>query len=64
MTQTIQIGQINTLLIDRITRLRGFFRDLDGKDVFVYTDSEDRIVATTETPKAYADEFGVFEALR
>ena len=82
MTQSIQIGKINKLLIDRITPPGIFLRDLDGKDVllpnryvtpqmqifdtldvFVYTDSEDRIVATTETPKAYADEFGVFEVV-
>ena len=82
MTQSIQIGKINKLLIDRITPPGIFLRDLDGKDVllpnryvtpqmqifdtldvFIYTDSEDRIVATTETPKAYADEFGVFEVV-
>jgi len=32
-------------------------------DVFVYTDSEDRLVATTETPKAMLDEFGFFEVV-
>lgn len=82
MTQTIEIGKINKLLIDRITPPGIFLRDLDGKDVllpnryvtpqmqifdtldvFIYTDSEDRIVATTETPKAYADEFGVFKVV-
>ncbi len=80
MTQTIQIGQINTLLIDRITPPGIFLVDLSGNavllpnryvqenmkiydhlDVFVYTDSEDRPVATTQFPKILAGEFGVFE---
>jgi len=33
----------------------------DFVDVFVYTDSEDRLVATTETPKVKLDEYGVLE---
>jgi len=32
-------------------------------DVFLYTDSEDRLVATTLTPKAMLDEFGLFEVV-
>lgn len=32
-------------------------------DVFVYTDSEDRLVATTAKPKAMLDEFGFFEVV-
>ncbi|PNX51150.1 MAG: DNA-binding protein [Thermoplasmata archaeon M9B2D] len=32
-------------------------------DVFVYTDSEDRLVATTEQPKAMVDQFGFFEVV-
>ncbi|MEA3372060.1 MAG: S1-like domain-containing RNA-binding protein [Campylobacterota bacterium] len=32
-------------------------------DVFVYTDSEDRIVATTIRPKAMLNEFGFFEVV-
>ncbi len=32
-------------------------------DVFLYTDSEDRLVATTLKPKAMLDEFGVFEVV-
>jgi predicted RNA-binding protein (virulence factor B family) len=32
-------------------------------DVFIYTDSEDRIVATTLTPKAKVGEFGYFEVV-
>ncbi len=31
--------------------------------VFVYTDSEDRLVATTDRPKAMVDEFGFFEVV-
>jgi len=30
-------------------------------DVFLYTDSEDRLVATTQTPKLKLDEFGLLE---
>ena len=33
----------------------------DIVDVFVYTDSEDRLVATTDTPKVKLDEYGVLE---
>jgi len=33
----------------------------DLVDVFVYTDSEDRLVATTDTPKVKLDEYGVLE---
>jgi len=32
-------------------------------DVFVYTDSEDRFVATTAKPKAMIDQFGFFEVV-
>lgn len=32
-------------------------------DVFLYTDSEDRLVATTLNPKAMLDEFGLFEVV-
>ncbi len=35
----------------------------DLVDVFVYTDSEDRLVATTERPRALRDEFGFFEVV-
>jgi len=30
-------------------------------EVFIYTDSEDRVVATTQKPKAMVGEFGYFE---
>ncbi|WP_457745940.1 CvfB family protein [Sulfurimonas sp.] len=33
----------------------------DLVDVFLYTDSEDRLVATTDTPKAKLDEFALLE---
>jgi len=32
-------------------------------DVFLYTDSEDRLIATTLTPHAKLDEFGLFEVV-
>lgn len=32
-------------------------------EVFLYTDSEDRLVATTLKPKAMLDEFGIFEVV-
>ncbi len=35
----------------------------DEIDVFIYTDSEDRIVATTKTPKALLGEFGLFKVV-
>lgn len=38
-------------------------KDGDEVVVFVYTDSEDRIVASTVFPKAMADEFGYFEVV-
>lgn len=82
MNQNIEIGKINTLLIDRITPPGIFLVALDGEaillpnryvtddmkvydkiSVFVYTDSEDRLIATTITPTAMADEFGYFEVV-
>jgi predicted RNA-binding protein (virulence factor B family) len=35
----------------------------DEIDVFIYTDSEDRLVATTQTPKAMLGEFGLFRVV-
>ncbi|MEY5026421.1 MAG: hypothetical protein RLZZ244_1949 [Verrucomicrobiota bacterium] len=35
----------------------------DTLDVFVYRDSEDRLVATTEEPYAWVGEFGLFEVV-
>jgi len=38
--------------------------DVDQEiDVFIYTDSEDRLVATTERPIAMKDQFGFFEVV-
>ncbi len=82
MNKNIQIGQINTLEIDRITDHGLFLLSEDGEDVllpnayvtdemkigelikvFIYTDSEDRIIATTLRPKAMLDEFGYMEVV-
>ena len=72
----IEIGEINTLRIDRLTEPGFYLEALDEEvvllpnsyitdymeideliEVFIYTDSEDRLVATTITPKAQKDEF-------
>ena len=82
MNKNIQIGQINTLEIDRITDHGLFLLSEDGEDVllpnayvtdemkigelvkvFIYTDSEDRLIATTLKPKAMLDEFGYMEVV-
>lgn len=42
--------------------LDGTEREGDVKEVFIYTDSEDRPVAVTERPKVMLDEFAVLEA--
>ena len=84
MTQAshIEIGRINTLLIDRYSTPGVYLVAEDGRDVllpnqyykeemkigtlldlFIYTDSEDRIVSTTLIPKAMLDEFGFFEVV-
>jgi len=76
----LELGQINTLQIDRLTTPGAYLMAADGNDVllpgqyltqdmkegdfidvFVYTDSEDRLVATTDTPKVKLDEYGVLE---
>lgn len=78
----LELGLINTLLIDRLTTPGAYLMALDGNDVllpgpyltdkmkegtlvdvFLYTDSEDRLVATTLTPKAKLDEFAFFECI-
>jgi len=41
--------------------LTGEEKERDEVDVFIYTDSEDRPVAVTDTPKAVLDEFAVME---
>ncbi len=83
MNQTLQIGTINTLRINResanglylitadndtevllpnvyVTDAMAFD---DSIDVFVYTDSEDRPVATTLTPKAMLGDFALLEVV-
>lgn len=84
MTQNIQsdfleLGVINTLVIDRLTTPGAYLMARDeqdvllpgpyltpemkeGKliDVFLYTDSEDRLVATTNKPVAMLDEVALF----
>jgi len=78
----LELGKINTLLIDRLTTpgayliaedtndvlLPGPYLTKEMKegtllDVFIYTDSEDRLVATTLTPVAKLDEFAFFECV-
>ncbi len=82
MNETIQVGRVNTLEIDRITDHGLFLVSQNGEDVllpnaylsddmklaclikvFIYTDSEDRIIATTLRPKAMLDEFGYMEVI-
>ncbi|MDF1876530.1 DNA-binding protein [Sulfurimonas sp. SAG-AH-194-L11] len=84
MTENIQsdfleLGVINTLLIDRLTTPGAYLMARDGEDVllpgpyltpemkektlvdvFLYTDSEDRLVATTKKPVAMLDELALF----
>ncbi len=76
INEHIQIGEINTLKINRDTEPGLFLEALDEEvvllpnayvtddmdigdeiEVFIYTDSEDRPVATTEEPLGYKDEF-------
>jgi hypothetical protein len=78
----LELGKINTLLIDRLTTPGAYLMALDGNDVllpgqyltqdmkegtlvdvFLYTDSEDRLVATTLTPRAKLDEMALFEVI-
>ncbi len=82
MNETLKIGEINILVIDRDTTPGLFLRALDESDillpnqyvtdamhigdtidVFVYTDSEDRPVATTATPKAMVNEIAFVEVV-
>lgn len=82
MNETLHIGEINTLIIDRMTAPGLFLRTLEGNDVllpnqyvtetmhigntinvFVYTDSEDRPVATTLTPKGILNQLAFVEVI-
>ncbi|MBT5935238.1 S1-like domain-containing RNA-binding protein [Sulfurimonas sp.] len=78
----LELGIINTLLIDRLTTPGAYLMAQDGNDVllpgpyltqdmregtlvdvFIYTDSEDRLVATTLKPTAMLDELALFEVI-
>jgi predicted RNA-binding protein (virulence factor B family) len=78
----LELGLMNTLVIDRLTTPGAYLMAQDGNDVllpgpyltpemkegdlvdvFLYTDSEDRLVATTLTPKAKLDEFALLEVV-
>ncbi len=78
----LELGKINTLLIDRHTPHGVFVLSKAGEDIllpqayvtdemtdgllidlFIYTDSQDRPVATTLKPKAMLGGFGVFEVV-
>ncbi|MBN2964506.1 DNA-binding protein [Sulfurospirillum sp. T05] len=80
MTQTLQIGRINQLMIERKSDPGLYLKAGDGEevllpnayvsitmeigqtlDVFVYTDSEDRLVASTRMPEARLGEFALLE---
>ncbi len=75
----LELGEINTLKIDRLTTPGAYMMAQDGNDVllpgpyltqemkegmlldvFLYTDSEDRLVATTNKPTAMLDEMALF----
>jgi len=78
----LELGVINTLVIDRLTTPGAYLMAKDGEDVllpgpyltpemkegdmvdvFLYTDSEDRLVATTKKPTAMLDEMALFEVV-
>ncbi|MEA1983519.1 MAG: S1-like domain-containing RNA-binding protein [Campylobacterota bacterium] len=78
----LELGMINTLVIDRLTTPGAYLMAQDGNDVllpgpyltpdmkegtlidvFLYTDSEDRLVATTNKPTAMLDEMALFEVV-
>lgn len=78
----LELGKMNTLVIDRLTTPGAYMMAQDGNDVllpgpyltndmkegdllevFLYNDSEDRLVATTLTPVAKLDEFAFFECV-
>ncbi|WP_457743535.1 CvfB family protein [Sulfurimonas sp.] len=78
----LELGIINTLIIDRLTTPGAYLMAQDGNDVllpgqyltnemkegdlldvFLYTDSEDRLVATTLKPKAMLDQFSLMDVV-
>jgi hypothetical protein len=82
MNETLKIGEVNLLVIDRDTTPGLFLKTMgegdvllpnqyvtdsmhigDTLEVFVYTDSEDRPVATTATPKAMLGEIAFLEVV-
>jgi len=83
INEYIKLGEINSLVIDRVTEPGLYLMSQDEEevvllpnayitddmniddviDVFIYTDSEDRIVATTLTPKAMINEFALLEVV-
>jgi len=82
MNETLKIGEMNLLVIDRDTTPGLFLKTMDDSDillpnqyvtdsmhigdtleVFVYTDSEDRPVATTAKPKAMLNEIAFLEVV-
>jgi predicted RNA-binding protein (virulence factor B family) len=82
MNETLKIGEMNLLIIDRDTTPGLFLKTMDDSDillpnqyvtdsmhigdtleVFVYTDSEDRPVATTVKPKAILGEIAFLEVV-
>lgn len=81
-SEFLELGLINTLVIDRLTTPGAYLMAQDGQDVllpgsyltpdmkegvlvdvFLYTDSEDRLVATTHKPTARLDEMALFEVV-
>jgi predicted RNA-binding protein (virulence factor B family) len=82
INQHINLGEINTLKINRETE-NGYYLQADDEEevllpnayiteemkigdiveVFIYTDSEDRLVATTERPYAMKDQFAFVEVV-
>jgi uncharacterized protein len=82
MNERIEVGELNTLKIERQTDNGFYLRDNNYEEVllpkiyitgdmkigneievFIYNDSEDRIVATTTKPKAMCDEIGMFKVV-
>jgi predicted RNA-binding protein (virulence factor B family) len=82
IVDTLFIGKINTLQIERATENGLYLKAKNGDevllpnayvkdemllgdliDVFIYTDSEDRIIATTQKPKAMFGEFAFLKVV-
>jgi len=82
LSSHLELGQMNTLRVDRDTAPGLYLMAEDEQDVllpgqyvtedmvegtllevFLYTDSEDRLVATTRVPKALLDDFALLEVI-